>query len=1003
MSPTVAQRPPRVDRIVSRLEHDPRWRRRRAETHPATCLAAGLSIAYSGDYGPSMSTSQRVAFVFGSSVDAATWESADADEREQLVRERFAGGPPGASALRELAAKQLLDDEPPHVWRTAQRLAAQGLDAERVFGQLALAAGDVVSQLLRTQRPYDEDAYVARLDDLPLPLPEDIERTLLDIASTQVVIPGDELIARTIRQLGRDPDDEVVGSLIERVEERLSDDDGPLAWLPDDRTVHVARLIEGIVLTHVLSDAEREIGALTVSVDLAGFTRLEDPVVNSTPVESFSVERGHAAWAGPDGWLDGFDAGAGLAVRAGPDREIVIDELPAVPAIDDDLVAAVRAAYDEAVAEPELPVSCEELVLGVRAVDRAAFTAPQAPLGALCEAAGLQVSGGWVVHDPEIWTNQRHLARMHRIMDAEPDDSELVLRALDALQVADALATSEDPHVEVDTDRVRQALDALHEPAVWDVCTDELLAELHLSFDGDAGSRLGTVAAAFTAAADRPARRAVAHLVATLADELAGDVIVAEQHLELAVAGDRRFAPAVERLGWYAADRGDAVKAARLLRSVPLSSAGAQDLDMVASFTAAAQPGSAGLGRNDRCWCGSGRKYKHCHLGVPEQAPLADRVGWLCRKAVGYVERSGTPARAAVIDVVEAMTDGDLDEADPTDPLIMDLVLTEGGWFARFLDDRGPLLPDDEALLAASWVTVDRTVYEVVATRPGSDMVVRDLRTGDQMDVTEATLSRTAPVGSLLCGRAVPDGQRHQFIGGLFAVAPGTEAALLDLLDEGDPLAVAEWVADLRAPPRLRTREGEELVECEVVVRATDGAALRDHLDATYTADVPGRAYSEHHELDEDESVIRATLHVDDDEVTITTNSEERADRVLERLHAALDVTVVRDSRSPLDAADLMNPDSSVRAGLPDLRSLPGAADDDLDPAVIEAIRSKMELRWCDESVPALGDLTPRQAAADPTRREQLQRLLASFDAAPAPVGALTMRPDRLRAELGLA
>jgi hypothetical protein len=40
----------------------------------------------------------------------------------------------------------------------------------------------------------------------------------------------------------------------------------------------------------------------------------------------------------------------------------------------------------------------------------------------------------------------------------------------------------------------------------------------------------------------------------------------------------------------------------------------------------------------------------------------------------------------------------------------MDLALTEGGWFEEFLDERGELLPDDEALLARSWVLIERTV-----------------------------------------------------------------------------------------------------------------------------------------------------------------------------------------------------------------------------------------------------------------------------------------------------
>jgi hypothetical protein len=49
----------------------------------------------------------------------------------------------------------------------------------------------------------------------------------------------------------------------------------------------------------------------------------------------------------------------------------------------------------------------------------------------------------------------------------------------------------------------------------------------------------------------------------------------------------------------------------------------------------------------------------------------------------------------------------------------------------------------------------------------------------------------------LVCGRAVPDGETHQFIGGLFAVPPGTETELLDLLDEGDAFELLEHIAAL--------------------------------------------------------------------------------------------------------------------------------------------------------------------------------------------------------------
>jgi len=79
----------------------------------------------------------------------------------------------------------------------------------------------------------------------------------------------------------------------------------------------------------------------------------------------------------------------------------------------------------------------------------------------------------------------------------------------------------------------------------------------------------------------------------------------------------------------------------------------------------------------------------------------------------------------------------------------------------------------------------------------------------------------------------------------------------------------------------------------------------------------------------------------------------------------------------------------------------------DLDPEgageAMRQIQEQMEDRWMNEPVPALAGLTPRQAAADPTRREQLERLLASFEEkGPAPPGMFTFRVDRLRRELGM-
>jgi hypothetical protein len=37
------------------------------------------------------------------------------------------------------------------------------------------------------------------------------------------------------------------------------------------------------------------------------------------------------------------------------------------------------------------------------------------------------------------------------------------------------------------------------------------------------------------------------------------------------------------------------------------------------------------IGRNDPCWCGSGKKYKHCHLRADEKKRSAALAAATCR------------------------------------------------------------------------------------------------------------------------------------------------------------------------------------------------------------------------------------------------------------------------------------------------------------------------------------------------------------------------------------
>ena len=171
-----------------------------------------------------------------------------------------------------------------------------------------------------------------------------------------------------------------------------------------------------------------------------------------------------------------------------------------------------------------------------------------------------------------------------------------------------------------------------------------------------------------------------------------------------------------------------------------------------------------------------------------------------CSQTAAYLERRGGAAEAALAHCAEAIAAAGEDIEDVlVDPLVVDTVLHEGGWFARFLADRGPLLPADEAELAQTWSAVERSVHEVVGIRFGAGLTVRDLRTGDEIAITHPTAARTVGAGELLCGRAVPDGAGHRFTGAVMGVPRGRERALLALLAERDALALLMWMEEASA------------------------------------------------------------------------------------------------------------------------------------------------------------------------------------------------------------
>lgn len=578
-------------------------------------------------------------------------------------------------------------------------------------------------------------------------------------------------------------------------------------------------------------------------------------------------------------------------------------------------------------------------------------------------------------------TSVCHFELLARAHDLDPDEASAVMAFSALVSVIERSPAHEREHaVQAVASSLSEPLAALAGPNAAKAALGEAFATLHASPEA--------LQLAASVLRERGPRRIApaAHWLAGKAAELDGLTNEAERHYERAMTVDPNWEPALEDLARYASDRRDASQALSLLNR---TAAGPTEpmYEMLQQFVAVNRPG---LGRNDRCWCGSGRKYKVCHLGKAEHS-LDDRARWLYQKA-GLLAQ-GIEWRPIIMSLAQIRAAHD-DDPHPLiraldDGLVLDVTMFECGVFEAFLQRRGDLLPADELLLAQQWLLAERSVHEVVAVRPGEGMTLRNARTGDRNEVSEHTASRQLRASDFFCARVVSAGSTTQIFGGIEPIAPAQRGPLIELLDDetADPAELVEFLSARFAPTRLITRDGHPTVFCEARFAITGAEGIRRKLGHRY-----GGGEDDLWTWDED-SHVHGMLRLEGGDLVVEAMSEPRFEMLLEAV----------SSMEP-NAKLLQHKRTPAAQALAEQRTAPaaGATLDPDDPAIAAALDEyirKYERQWVEDSIPALEGFTPREAFADPTRRDDLIRLLDSFPQEERP-GAMSVR--RLREMLGL-
>jgi hypothetical protein len=769
---------------------------------------------------------------------------------------------------------------------------------------------------------------------------------------------------------GEDPDD---ADWDDTFSETVVDEVDRIVELSDERLADAVTLLAGCTLTRRITDEEAAGGYLELGGDLQPFVTVTDGSVPLARRGRASIQLGDSPGratterlVGPPAWLDDASAGdlVGLHLADGllsvAARPTVGDAGPAADAF----ATAARARFDET---DQPRTGLVDVVWDAMSSAPAAFSGVLPPLSDIAAAAGLQLT------ETTVLPAEADLDELPATIDAVRNAIAVVHLRADAKTLASlahlrTVTRRLEVGAEVAADDLDRAGVVLADPQVFDAYVRE-------SADGEGGALLGAAVAPQT---EGTSCAAACYLQARHALRR-DDISATDSWLRDALEADPDFAPALIDAARIAEIRGGAAIALQHLQR-----AGVRDDQWVQRLRRYATGVKAG--RNEPCPCGSGRKTKRCCGGGGSSRPLPGRTAWLLEKL--YAAHDHTIEQRLSERLEAAAHVSDWAVAGSRHVVVEDVVLFDLGLLDDFLRRWAAHLPEDERELAETWRSTRRGLYDVRRVH-GATVTLIDRRDGTERVARHA--SSPPPRETTILARLLPDGGGAWLLTAGVTVGDEHHPAIECSIDpDADPLEVAAIWGSNR--PLLSTTEGEPSVQCtwEAPLAAERHDQLRAALLRQGLKEDEPAVFTDTVEVDRD-TRLRGTITVDSGLVRVTTNSEPR----LERL-----IGYIRDTVGNLEpSVDRRVPTWRAVAdqrlyGVPSVPAEPTAEE----RAMLDEMLQLQEKRWLDESVPALSNLTPREARDHPTARRALLELLDSFEAAPA--GGFN--PERLRSLLDL-
>ena len=453
------------------------------------------------------------------------------------------------------------------------------------------------------------------------------------------------------------------------------------------------------------------------------------------------------------------------------------------------------------------------------------------------------------------------------------------------------------------------------------------------------------------------------------------------------------------------------------------------------------------LGRNDPCWCGSGKKYKKCHLESdeksrpappsPEEAPEAApslrnnaEEAALRKRLIEFA--TGTLRKRELEESLLAFVGSDPpagvdDETlsmETLDWLIHDYVPPRLGHpiIEEFLKRSPGGLTMRQRKILEAWSRAHFSLFEVQEVRQGSGVRLKDLLVGGESFVYDVNTSKRAAPWDCYLARVEEFEGRHVFTATVLIIPQPEVAPLKEWAIGAQQRSGLSWDAFLRAnshkmrqeASRLINRgadsmqlvsfEGDELVFSRARYTALDEAALRRALDQSKALDRQEDP-AEYAWLDEAEDAtggrrVFGHLRIAGGQLTLECSTRQRLERgkVLLRKLAGKHLRHLGDDFTGWQSAMR---DRKSSPGPPEGSHLPPEGERE----VVQKWLTEHYRKWLDTPLPALDGKSPREAVATPKGRAQvvdLLKLLQNGEEHKRRDGLAWYDVSKLKAELGV-